>query len=209
MNNLGVILEENNNNNSDLEKSYENHIFSDEDNQYLSFQNYSFDFENISFLKESNSNNEFKYRTQQLFFNKKQFNDIINGKTEGNKQRMNKKENQNKKKINKCNSEDVIILNSRKKQNELIKLISKNNNESKGKENFTKNINLNININNNIQYEIEKNKEKEEESELNQSFNSLIKIAEKNCIYFSDNLQTDIYNKNNNKKLNINDLKEK
>ena len=209
MNNLGVILEENNNNNSDLEKSYENHIFSDEDNQYLSFQNYSIDFENISFLKESNSNNEFKYRTQQLFFNKKQFNDIINGKTEGNKQRMNKKENQNKKKINKCNSEDVIILNSRKKQNELIKLISKNNNETKGKENYTKNINLNININNNIQYEIEKSKEKEEESELNQSFNSLIKIAEKNCIYFSDNLQTDIYNKNNNKKLNINDLKEK
>ena len=114
MNNLGVILEENNNNNCDLEKSYENHIFSDEDNQYLSFQNYSIDFENISFLKESNSNNEFKYRTQQLFFNKKQFNDIINGKTEGNKQRMNKKENQNQKKINKCNSEDVIILNSRK-----------------------------------------------------------------------------------------------
>ena len=101
-------------------------------------------------------------------------------------------------KENKHKSEDIIILNSGKKQNGLIKLISKNNSDNIGKDNYTKNINLNININNNIQYEIEKNKEKEDENnELNQSFNSLLKIAEKNCLYFSETLPTDI---NNNKK---------
>ena len=203
MNNLGVILEENNNNNSDLEKSNENQIIPGEDAKNISFQNYSINFVNISFFKENNLENELKYQTQQLFFKEKQIYDLINGKTENNKVKMKKIEKQNKKQINKCNSEDIIILDSRKRQNELIKLISKDNKEFDKKENYTKNINLNININNNIQYEIEKNKEKEEENELNQSFNSLIKIAEKNCLFFSDTLQTEIYNK----KDNINDLK--
>ena len=175
MNNLGVILEENNNNNSDLEKSNENQIIPGEDAKNISFQNYSINYVNISYFKENNLENELKYQTQQLFFKEKQIYDLINGKTENNKVKMKKIEKQNKKQINKCNSEDIIILDSRKRQNELIKLISKDNKEFDKKENYTKNINLNININNNIQYEIEKNKEKEEENELNQSFNSLIK----------------------------------
>ena len=51
MNNLGVILEENNNNNSDLEKSNENQIIPGEDAKNISFQNYSINFVNISYFK--------------------------------------------------------------------------------------------------------------------------------------------------------------
>ena len=192
MKNLGIIPEENNNN-SEYEKSNE-YSTKIENKQNISFTNYSINIKNISFNKETDIDNNdslFKYKTQKSFFDKKLFYDIMNEENIKNEESNNNISSSNEK-HSKRKSEDIIILNSGKKQSELIKLISTNNSDKIGNENYTKNINLNININNNIQYEIEKNKEKEEESnDLNQSLNSLIKIAEKNCLYFSDTLQAD------------------
>ena len=217
INKLGIILEENNNNNSILESSKRNQKINNNTSQNISLQNHSFN-KNISFLKESNVDREIHYQTQNLFFNRKLFNDIINSKNESGK-KFNKNNGKYKKITSIKNKSDnnIIILNSGKKKSELIKLISSNNSDNVGKENYTKNINLNININNNIQYEIEKSKEKEEENnELNQSLNSLLKIAEKNCLYFSDTLNPEFYNnqaltvnKNKEKNQYINDMKDK
>ena len=193
MKNLGIIPEENNIN-SEYEKSNE-HSTKVENKHNISFTNYSINIKNISFNKEidmDNNDSSFKYKTQKSFFDKKLFYDLMNEENIKNEESNNNISSSNEK-HNKRKSEDIIILNSGKKQNELIKLISTNKSDIIGNENYTKNINLNININNNIQYEIEKNKEKEEEnsSDLNQSLNSLIKIAEKNCLYFSDTLKQD------------------
>ena len=191
-NKLGIILEEKNNNNSDNENS----LLFDKEGSNMTFNNSAKNFKSISLINIDKIEKDMKFQTQNFFFKDKFINDKINNDCKYNRQ-MNKcieKNNQNL--VNKCKAEDIIILNSGKKQSELIKLISTNNTESIGNENYTKNINLNININNNIQYEIEKNKEKEEENnDLNQSLNSLLKIADKNCLYFNDSLKYDI-NKN-------------
>ena len=204
---LGIILEENNSNNSLLERSKRNQILNNDTNHKRTIQNHSYNFKHFSFLNENSLDKEIFYQTQKLFFNKKLFNDIIKNKSSSNK-KINKNNGKYKKiTTNKNKPEDIIILNSCKKKTELIKLISSNNSDKTGNENYTKNINLNININNNIQYEIEKNKEKgEENNELNQSLNSLLKIAEKNCFYFNDTLNPDFYN---NKNLTVNKSKEK
>jgi len=204
---LGIILEENNSNNSLLERSKRNQILYNNTNHKRTLQNHSYNFKHFSVLNENSLDNEIFYQTQKLFFNKKLFNDIIKNKSSSNK-KINKNNGKYKKiTTNKNKPEDIIILNSGKKKTELIKLISSNNSDKTGNENYTKNINLNININNNIQYEIEKSKEKEEENnELDQSLNSLLKIAEKNCLYFSDVLKPDFYN---NKALTVNKSKEK
>ena len=201
MKKLGIIFEENTNNNSEFEKSLNNSSKNNSNKKNISFQNKSRNFKNISFTKENEENainNEsfIKYKTQKSFFNKRFFYDILN------QDNINIISDSNKK-INKQKSEKNLILNDSEKQpGELIKLISNKNSDKIKNENYTKNINLNININNNIQYEIEKNKEKEDESsELNKSLNSLIKIAEKNCFYFSDSLQPDIYDINKNKEI--------
>ena len=206
INKLGIILEENNNINGILERSKRNQKINDDTSQNISLQNHSFN-KNISFLKEIIVDKEIHYQTQKVFFNRKLFNDLKIGKNESCK-KFNKNNGKYKKITSlKNKSNNIIILNSGKKKSELIKLISSNNSDNVGKENYTKNINLNININNNIQYEIEKTKEKEEENnELNQSLNSLLKIAEKNCLYFSDVLKPDFYN---NKALTVNKSKEK
>ena len=195
---LGIILEENNSNNSLLERSKRNQILYNNTNHKRTLQNHSYNFKHFSVLNENSLDNEIFYQTQKLFFNKKLFNDIIKNKSSSNK-KINKNNGKYKKiTTNKNKPEDIIILNSGKKKTELIKLISSNNSDKTGNENYTKNINLNININNNIQYEIEKNKEKgEENNELNQSLNSLLKIAEKNCFYFNDTLNPDFYNNKN------------
>ena len=204
---LGIILEETNNINSEFDNS--NSKLPSKENVEVLFSNHTVNFKNLSYFKETEIDNDIKYKTYNSFLNKNtkknlyednysSYNIMNDEKNE--KNLLNNKENKHK-------SEDIIILNSGKKQNGLIKLISKNNSDNLGKDNYTKNINLNININNNIQYEIEKNKEKEDENnELNQSFNSLLKIAEKNCLYFSETLPTDI---NNNKNENNNKDKEK
>ena len=204
---LGIILEENNSINSLLERSKRNQILYNNTNHKRTLQNHSYNFKHFSVLNENSLDNEIFYQTQKLFFNKKLFNDIIKNKSLSNK-KINKNNGKYKKiTTNKNKPEDIIILNSGKKKTELIKLISSNNSDKTGNENYTKNINLNININNNIQYEIEKNKEKgEENNELNQSLNSLLKIAEKNCFYFNDTLNPDFYN---NKNLTVNKSKEK
>ena len=174
MKKLGIIFEENTNNNSEYEKSLNNSSKNNSNKKNISFQNKSRNFKNISFTKENEENdinNEslIKYKTQKSFFNKRFFYDILN------QDNINIISDSNKK-INKQKSEKNIILNDCEKQpGELIKLISNKNSDKLKNENYTKNINLNININNNIQYEIEKNKEKEDESsELNKSLNSLI-----------------------------------
>ena len=217
MKKLGIILEENNNNNSELEKSLENSSKNNSNKKNVSFINKSINFKNISFTKENKENdinNEslIKYKTQKSFFNKRFFYDILNDD-------KNNIISDSNKKINKKSSDKNLILNdSGKKPGELINLISNKNSDKIKNENYTKNINLNININNNIQYEIEKSKEKEDDnSELNKSLNSLIKIAEKNCLYFSDTIQSDIYDinknkekedsKNNNNKINNEEIK--
>ena len=217
MKKLGIILEENNNNNSEFEKSLENSSKNNSNKKNVSFINKSINFKNISFTKENKENdinNEslIKYKTQKSFFNKRFFYDILNDD-------KNNIISDSNKKINKKSSDKNLILNdSGKKPGELINLISNKNSDKIKNENYTKNINLNININNNIQYEIEKSKEKEDDnSELNKSLNSLIKIAEKNCLYFSDTIQSDIYDinknkekedsKNNNNKINNEEIK--
>ena len=217
MKKLGIILEENNNNNSEFEKSLENSSKNNSNKKNISFINKSINFKNISFTKENKENdinNEslIKYKTQKSFFNKRFFYDILNDD-------KNNIISDSNKKINKKSSDKNLILNdSGKKPGELINLISNKNSDKIKNENYTKNINLNININNNIQYEIEKSKEKEDDnSELNKSLNSLIKIAEKNCLYFSDTIQSDIYDinknkekedsKNNNNKINNEEIK--
>ena len=217
MKKLGIILEENNNNNSEFEKSLENSSKNNSNKKNVSFMNKSINFKNISFTKENKENdinNEslIKYKTQKSFFNKRFFYDILNDD-------KNNIISDSNKKINKKSSDKNLILNdSGKKPGELINLISNKNSDKIKNENYTKNINLNININNNIQYEIEKSKEKEDDnSELNKSLNSLIKIAEKNCLYFSDTIQSDIYDinknkekedsKNNNNKINNEEIK--
>ena len=217
MKKLGIILEENNNNNSELEKSLENSSKNNSNKKNVSFINKSINFKNISFTKENkendiNNGSLIKYKTQKSFFNKRFFYDILNDD-------KNNIISDSNKKINKKSSDKNLILNdSGKKPGELINLISNKNSDKIKNENYTKNINLNININNNIQYEIEKSKEKEDDnSELNKSLNSLIKIAEKNCLYFSDTIQSDIYDinknkekedsKNNNNKINNEEIK--
>ena len=195
---LGIILEENNINNSDLEKSLENSSKNNTNKKNVSFTNHSINLKEISNTKENENDldNSKKYQTQNSFFDKKFYYDILNEDENNIILDSNKKNN-------KAKSENLILLNdSGKKPNELVKLISNKNSDKIKNENYTKNINLNININNNIQYEIEKSKEKEDEnsSELNKSLNSLIKIAEKNCLYFSDTLQPDIYDNINKKK---------
>ena len=217
MKKLGIILEENNNNNSEFEKSLENSSKNNSNKKNVSFMNKSINFKNISFTKENkendiNNGSLIKYKTQKSFFNKRFFYDILNDD-------KNNIISDSNKKINKKSSDKNLILNdSGKKPGELINLISNKNSDKIKNENYTKNINLNININNNIQYEIEKSKEKEDDnSELNKSLNSLIKIAEKNCLYFSDTIQSDIYDinknkekedsKNNNNKINNEEIK--
>ena len=217
MKKLGIILEENNNNNSEFEKSLENSSKNNSNKKNVSFINKSINFKNISFTKENkendiNNGSLIKYKTQKSFFNKRFFYDILN-------EDKNNIISDSNKKINKKSSDKNLILNdSGKKPGELINLISNKNSDKIKNENYTKNINLNININNNIQYEIEKSKEKEDDnSELNKSLNSLIKIAEKNCLYFSDTIQSDIYDinknkekedsKNNNNKINNEEIK--
>ena len=217
MKKLGIILEENNNNNSEFEKSLENSSKNNSNKKNVSFINKSINFKNISFTKENkendiNNGSLIKYKTQKSFFNKRFFYDILNDD-------KNNIISDSNKKINKKSSDKNLILNdSGKKPGELINLISNKNSDKIKNENYTKNINLNININNNIQYEIEKSKEKEDDnSELNKSLNSLIKIAEKNCLYFSDTIQSDIYDinknkekedsKNNNNKINNEEIK--
>ena len=217
MKKLGIILEENNNNNSEFEKSLENSSKNNSNKKNVSFINKSINFKNISFTKENKENDIYnesliKYKTQKSFFNKRFFYDILNDD-------KNNIISDSNKKINKKSSDKNLILNdSGKKPGELINLISNKNSDKIKNENYTKNINLNININNNIQYEIEKSKEKEDDnSELNKSLNSLIKIAEKNCLYFSDTIQSDIYDinknkekedsKNNNNKINNEEIK--
>ena len=217
MKKLGIILEENNNNNSEFEKSLENSSENNSNKKNVSFINKSINFKNISFTKENKENDIYnesliKYKTQKSFFNKRFFYDILNDD-------KNNIISDSNKKINKKSSDKNLILNdSGKKPGELINLISNKNSDKIKNENYTKNINLNININNNIQYEIEKSKEKEDDnSELNKSLNSLIKIAEKNCLYFSDTIQSDIYDinknkekedsKNNNNKINNEEIK--
>ena len=217
MKKLGIILEENNNNNSEFEKSLENSSKNNSNKKNVSFINKSINFKNISFTKENKENdinNESltKYKTQKSFFNKRFFYDILNDD-------KNNIISDSNKKINKKSSDkNLILTDSGKKPGELINLISNKNSDKIKNENYTKNINLNININNNIQYEIEKSKEKEDDnSELNKSLNSLIKIAEKNCLYFSDTIQSDIYDinknkekedsKNNNNKINNEEIK--
>ena len=217
MKKLGIILEENNNINSEFEKSLEKSSKNNSNKKNVSFINKSINFKNISFTKENKENdinNEslIKYKTQKSFFNKRFFYDILNDD-------KNNIISDSNKKINKKSSDKNLILNdSGKKPGELINLISNKNSDKIKNENYTKNINLNININNNIQYEIEKSKEKEDDnSELNKSLNSLIKIAEKNCLYFSDTIQSDIYDinknkekedsKNNNNKINNEEIK--
>ena len=211
---LGIILEENNINNSDLEKSLENSSKNNTNKKNVSFTNHSINLKEISNTKENENDldNSKKYQTQNSFFDKKFYYDILNEDENNIILDSNKKNNKTK-------SENLILLNdSGKKPNELVKLISNKNSDKIKNENYTKNINLNININNNIQYEIEKSKEKEDDnSELNKSLNSLIKIAEKNCLYFSDTIQSDIYDinknkekedsKNNNNKINNEEIK--
>ena len=217
MKKLGIILEENNNNNSEFEKSLENSSKNNSNKKNVSFINKSINFKNISFTKENkendiNNGSLIKYKTQKSFFNKRFFYDILNDD-------KNNIISDSNKKINKKSCDKNLVLNdSGKKPGELINLISNKNSDKIKNENYTKNINLNININNNIQYEIEKSKEKEDDnSELNKSLNSLIKIAEKNCLYFSDTIQSDIYDinknkekedsKNNNNKINNEEIK--
>ena len=195
MKKLGIILEENNINNSEFEKSEKNSSkMSNKKN--ISFSNHSVNIKSILFNKQNDieKDDSIKYKTQKSFFDKKFFYDILNEDKNNIILDSNKKNNKHK-------PEKMIRLNdSGKKPSELIKLISNKNSDKIKNENYTKNINLNININNNIQYEIEKNKEKEDESsELNKSLNSLIKIAEKNCLYFSDTLPSDIYDINKEK----------
>lgn len=203
---LGIIIEENNNNNSDFEKSKEFSIITTEPGQRKSFNNRSISFKNISFKNKNEIESDIKYQTQKLFFNKKYFLEMMNIENNSDSNIKNKRKN-NFNLVNKNKAEDIIILNSGKKPSELIKLISTNNSDSVKNENYTKNINLNININNNIQYEVDKGKEKEDDSsELNKSLNSLIKIAEKNCLYFNDSIKSDSFN---NKKTDIKKFKEK
>ena len=165
---LGIILEETNNINSEFDNS--NSKLPSKENVEVLFSNHTVNFKNLSYFKETEIDNDIKYKTYNSFLNKNtkknlyednysSYNIMNDEKNE--KNLLNNKENKHK-------SEDIIIFNSGKKQNGLIKLISKNNSDNIGKDNYTKNINLNININNNIQYEIEKNKEKEDENnELN------------------------------------------
>ena len=237
---LGIILEENNCINSELEKSGEiskeenkenksqeiekkfsscknyivnlqiyNNLFvkeNDEDKDtYIKYNSLTLPNQNISNLnlfnsiKNFNINNSFEDENK----NNEEINKLDNNNNDNNNDIYDKINNNNNndfinnelKSINKSNknnssSQDIIILSSNKKQSELIKLLSSNKIDTISNDNITKNINLNININNNIQYEIEKSKEKEEfdnNSELNKSLNSLLKIAEKNCLYLNDN----------------------
>ncbi len=191
---LGIIPEENNNINTELEQSNIRPI--------LINKNKSFKTQYNLLIKDIEIDTDSKFNTQRLNSDKK-FQKILNEMSED------KKENTSNEKIN-SNKNDIIIFDSGKKKDGLIKLISSNNSDSLGNEKFTKNINLNININNNIQYEIDKNKKNKEEenNDLNQSLNSLIKIAEKNCLYFNDCIDSESsrdinkgINKNNEKKI--------
>ena len=169
---LGIIPEENNNINTELEQSNIRPILINKNKRFKTQYNL--------LIKDIEIDTDSKFNTQKLNSDKK-FQKILNEMSED------KKENTSNEKIN-SNKNDIIIFDSGKKKDGLIKLISSNNSDSLGNEKFTKNINLNININNNIQYEIDKNKKNKEEenNDLNQSLNSLIKIAEKNCLYFND-----------------------
>ena len=242
---LGIILEENNLNNSELEKSKDNSKEESNINKTLndekensSCKNYTVNLQilNNLFIKENEEEKDKKYNTLNSFPNKdisRLLNNITNNTIKNlsnekdetynndNDEKIEKNNNidnndKNKLNENNNNSKDFIILSSNKKQSELIKLLSSNKIDNIGKDNITKNINLNININNNIQYEIEKNKEKDEydnNSDLNKSLNSLIKIAEKNCVYLNDSISSNIYIKNrpmlNNKSRENNNEKSK
>ena len=242
---LGIILEENNYNNSEFEKSKENSNEDNDDNKLNQSQKENenssqknstvkFQIKNNLLMKENDEEKDIKYNTVNTFSDKKILNifkDITNCNNSFNgdkiieidKLKTTKELNSNESKIknsknkddnNKLNennssenSKDIIVLSSNKKKSELIKLLSSNKIDSIGNDNITKNINLNININNNIKYEIENNKEKEEleNSDLNKSLNSLLKIAQKNCLNLNDSLSTNIYKKNRsliNSKLN-------
>ena len=154
---------------------------------------------NNSFLKNSLIKDSL-YNNNKEDNNEKYKGNNNNNQNELDKNNINNNSNNHSKYINENNNnaKDIIILDSDKKQSELIKLLSSNKLETIRNDRFTKNINLNININNNIQYEIEKNKNKEEvdNNELNKSLNSLIKIAEKNCICLNDSIGSSVYTKN-------------
>ena len=240
---LGIILEENNYNNSEFEKSKENSKDNNDDNKLNQSQKekensspknstFKSQIQNNLLMKENDEEKDIKYNTLNSFSDKKILNifkDICNNSFNGDQKieidklktskQLNSNESKNKNpknkddnnKLNENNSsehsKDIIILSSNKKKSELIKLLSSNKIDSIGNDNITKNINLNININNNIKYEIENNKEKEEleNSDLNKSLNSLLKIAEKNCLNLNHSISTNIYKKNRsliNSKLN-------
>ena len=193
---LGIILEENNINNSEFEKSGKNSSkISNKKN--ISFSNHSVNIKSILFniKNDIEKDDSIKYKTQKSFFDKKFFYDILNEDKNNIILNSNKKNNKHK-------PEKMIRLNdSGKKPSELIKLISNKNSDKIKNENYTKNINLNININNNIQYEIEKkeknnDKEENDNSDLNKSLNSLIKIAEKNCLNLNESVNSSVYTKN-------------
>ena len=242
---LGIILEENNYNISEFEKSKENSKENIDDNKLnqsqkekenssLKNSTVKSQTQNNLLMKENDEEKDIKYNTLNTLSDKKilnifknitNCNNSFNGEQRKeidklmtskqlNSNESKNKNSKNKDDYNKLNennssdiSKDIIILSSNKKKSELIKLLSSNKIDSIGNDNITKNINLNININNNIKYEIENNKEKEEleNSDLNKSLNSLLKVAEKNCLNLNHSISTNIYKKNRsliNSKLN-------